>query len=87
MEITYLMNYYWQKDNKTKLRNDFNNNMSTDLKLSKAPVSKIIQSGGVLRLLLNKLAGPMMNAAIPVAKSISAPLGITVAALAVDAGI
>ena len=31
---------------KTKLRNAFNNNMSTDLKLSKAQISKIIQSGG-----------------------------------------
>ena len=31
---------------KTKLRNAFNNNMSTDLKLSRAQISKIIQSGG-----------------------------------------
>ena len=29
---------------KTKLRNVFNNNMSTDLKLSKARISKTIQS-------------------------------------------
>ena len=34
-----------------KLRNAFNNNMSTDLKLSKAQISKIIQSGGFLGLL------------------------------------
>ena len=33
---------------KTKLRNAFNNNMSTDLKLCKAKISKIIQSGGFL---------------------------------------
>ena len=33
---------------KTKLRNAFNNSMSTDLKLSKAAISKIIQSGGFL---------------------------------------
>ena len=31
-----------------KLRNAFNNNMSTDLQLSKAKISKIIQSGGIL---------------------------------------
>ena len=31
---------------RTKLRNAFNNNMSTDLKLGKAQISKIIQSGG-----------------------------------------
>ena len=30
---------------KTKLRNAFNNNRPTDLKLSKAQISKIIQSG------------------------------------------
>ena len=33
---------------KTKLRNAFENNMSTDIKLSKAQISKIIQSGGFL---------------------------------------
>ena len=42
---------------KTKLRNAFNNNMSTDLKLPKAQISKIIQSGGYLGSLLSKLAG------------------------------
>ena len=41
---------------KTKLRNAYNNNMSTDLKLSKAQISKIIQSGGFLGSLLSKLA-------------------------------
>ena len=30
---------------KTKLRNTFNNYMSTDIKLSKAHISKVIQSG------------------------------------------
>ena len=33
---------------KAKLRNAFNNNMSTDLKLSKAQITKIIKSGGFL---------------------------------------
>ena len=32
---------------KTKLRNAINNNMPIDLKLSKAQMSKIIQSGGI----------------------------------------
>ena len=45
---------------KIKLRNALNNNMSTDLKLSKAQISKIIQSGGFLGSLLSKLAGPLM---------------------------
>ena len=38
---------------KTKLRNAFNNNMSTDLRLSKAQISNIIQSGGLLGSLLS----------------------------------
>ena len=59
---------------KTKLRNAFNNNMSTDLKLSKAQISKIIQSGGFLGSLLSKLAGPLMKVAIPSAKNVLAPL-------------
>ena len=70
---------------KTKLRNAFNNNMSTDLKLSKAQISKIIQSGGFSGLLLSKLTGPLMKVAIPLAKNVLAPLGI--AASAIDAGI
>ena len=41
---------------KTKLGNAFNNDMSTDLTLSKAQMSKIIKSGGFLRLVLSKLA-------------------------------
>ena len=72
---------------KTKLRNAFNNNMSTDLKLSKAQISKIIQSGGFLRSLLSKLSGPLMKVAIPLAKNVLAPVGIIVAASAIDAGI
>ena len=39
---------------KTKLRNAFNNNRPTDLKLSKAQISKIIQSAGFLGSLLSK---------------------------------
>ena len=44
--------------------------MSTDLKLSKAHISKIIQSGGFLRSLLSKLAGPLMKVAISLAKNV-----------------
>ena len=72
---------------KTKLRNAFNNNASTDLKLSRAQISEIIQSSGFLGSLLSKLAGPLMKVAIPLAKNILAPLGITAAASAIDAGI
>ena len=33
---------------KTKLKNAFNNNMPTNIKLSRAEISRIIQSGGFL---------------------------------------
>ena len=69
---------------KTKLRNAFNNNMSTDLKLSKAQISKIIQSGGFLGSLLSKLASPLMKVAISLAKNVLAPLGRTAVASAID---
>ena len=72
---------------KTKLRNAFNKNISTDSKLSKAQISKIIQSGGFLGSLLSKLAGQLMKVAIPLAKNILPPLGIIAAASAIDAGI
>ena len=72
---------------RTKLRNAFNNNMSSDIKLSKAQVSKIIQSGGFLGSLWSKLASPLMKVAVTLAKNILVPLGITAAALAIDAGI
>ena len=71
---------------KTKLRNAFNN-MSTDLKLSKVQISKIIQSGEFLGSLLSKLVGPLMKVAIPLAKNVLSPLGVTAAASANDAGI
>ena len=59
--------------------------MSTDLKLSKAQISKILQSGGFLESLLSKLAGPWIKVAIPLAKNVLTPLGITAAASAIDA--
>ena len=68
---------------KTKLRNAFNNNMQTDIKLSKAHISKIIQSGRFLGSLLSKLESPLMKVVVPWAKNILAPLGITVAASAI----
>ena len=58
---------------RTKLRNVFNNNMSTDLELSKAQIFKIIQSGGFLGSLLRKLVVPLMKVAIPLAKSVLVP--------------
>ena len=72
---------------KAKLRNAFNSIMSTDLKPSKAQISKIIQSGRFLGSILSKLAGPLMKVAIPLGKCFLAPLEITAAVSAIDAGI
>ena len=57
-----------------KLRNAINNNLATDIKLSKAQIKKLIQSGGFLGTLLSKLAGPLMKVAMPLAKSVLASL-------------
>ena len=72
---------------KTKVRNAFNSNVSTDLKHCKAQISKIFQSGRFLGSLLSKKAGPLMKAANHLAKNILAPLGIIADASATDAGI
>ena len=69
----------------TKLRND--NNLGTDIKLSKAQLKKLIQSGGFLGKLLSKLAGPLMKVAMPLAKNLLAPLGLTAAISAIDGSI
>ena len=55
---------------KTKLRNAFNNNMSTDIKLSKVQITKIIKSGGFLDSLLSKLAGLLMKVVVRLAKKV-----------------
>ena len=75
----------------TKLRNAIENNISTDIKLSKTVTSKIIQSQG----LLVKLLGPLLNTGLPLtknvikllAKSVFIPLALTATAFATDAGI
>ena len=61
--------------------------MTTDIKLSKAQIKKLIQSGGFLGKLLSKLAGPLMKVALPLAKNVLAPLGLTAAMSAIDGSI
>ena len=76
---------------KTKLRNALNNIMSADLKLSRAQISKITQSGGFL----GRLLGPLLKTGLPLiknvikplAKSVLIPLGLTAVASAADTGI
>ena len=73
------------------IRKAFAKNTSTDIKLSKTQLSKMIQSGGFL----DKLLGPLLKTGLPLiknvikplAKSALIPLGLTPAASAADAGI
>ena len=69
----------------------FANYLSTNIKLSKTQLSKMIQLGGFL----GKLLGPLLKTGLPLiknvikplAKSVLIPLGLTAAASAADAGI
>ena len=69
------------------IRKAFAKNTSTDIKLSKTQLSKMIKSGGFLGNLLGKLAGPLMKVAMPLAKNALAPLGISAAMSAIDGSI
>ena len=75
----------------SNLRKSFANNSSTDIKLSKTQLSKMIQS----RRFLSRLLGPLLKTGLPLmknvikplAKSVVIPLGLTAAASAENAGI
>ena len=72
------------------IRKAFANHSSTDIKLSKTQLSKMIQSGGFLGKLLGpllKTRSPLMKSVKPLAKSVLIPLGLTAAVSAADAGI
>ena len=73
------------------LRKAFANHLSTDVKLSKIQLFKMIQSGGFL----GRLLGPLLKTGLlliknvikPLAKSNLVPLGLIAAASAADARI
>ena len=73
------------------IRKTFANHLSTDIKLSKTQLSKMMQSGGLLCRLLGPLLKtglPLMKNVIkPLAKSVLVPLRLTAAASAADAEI
>ena len=75
----------------SNLRQAFPDKPSTDAKLSKTQISKMIQSGGFLGRLLGPLLKtglPLMKNIIkPLAKSFLIPLGLSAAASVADAGI
>ena len=73
------------------LRKAFADRSSTDIKLLKTQLSKVIQSGGFL----GRLPGPLRKARLPLIKSVVKPLAenvliplrLTAVASAADAGI
>ena len=75
----------------TNLHRVFANHLSTDIKLSKTQLSKLIQSGGFL----GRLLGPLLKTRLPLiwnvikpsGKSVLIPLGLTAAELVADAEI
>ena len=73
------------------LRKAFANYLSSDIRLSKIQLSRIIQLGGFpgrLLGLLPKTRLPLMKSAIqPLGKRVLIPLGLAAAASAADAGI
>ena len=68
----------------------FKNYLSTDIKLAKTQISKVIKSRGFL----GRLLGPLLKTGLrliknvikPLAKSVLIPLGLTAAASTADAG-
>ena len=75
----------------SNLRQAFANHLSADIKLLKAQLSKMIQSG----VFLGRLLGPLRKTGLPLiknvikplAKSVLIPLGLTAAASAADTGV
>ena len=69
----------------TKIRNAFANNMSTDIKLSKAQISKIIQSGGSFGSWLANLGKTALTiVAIPLARDNLPALVINLISIAMN---
>ena len=70
----------------TKLRNAIDNNLQTDIKFSKAQISRIVQSGGFL----GKILRPLLKTGLPLLKPVIKPLGLlglTATSSAIDAGV
>ena len=68
----------------TKLRNNIENNMSTDIKFSKPEIKKIRMSGGALGLILGKLLPNLIKVTSPILKNVALPLGLSAAMSGTD---
>ena len=70
-----------------RLREKVENNMSTDITLSKAQINKLIKSGGALGSILARFLPKLIKPAISLGKNILAPLGLSAAMSATDVAI
>ena len=70
-----------------KLREKVENNMSTDIKLSKGQINKLIKEGGALGSILARFSPKLIKAALSLGKNILAHLGLSAAMSATDAAI
>ena len=61
--------------------------MSTDIKLSKAQINKLIKSGGALGSILLRFLPKLIKPDISLRKNILAPLGLSAAMSATDTAI
>ena len=90
-ETNFLHKLLLTKRQVASIRKSFANHWSTDIKLSKSQLSKMIQSRGFLGRLLDPLLKtglPLIeNVTKPLAEDVLIPLGLTAVASAADAGI
>ena len=90
-ENNFLHKFLLTNTQVSQLRKAFANGLSANIKLSKTPLHKMGQSGGIL----GRVLGPLLNTWLPLignvlkplAKSNLIPLGLTTAALATYAAI
>ena len=71
----------------TKVIDKIKNNMSTDIKLNKVQINKILKEGGNLGKLLMRFSPKLIKPAISLGKNILAPLRLSAAMSATDAAI
>ena len=75
---------YLTEQQLNKLRKKIESNMSTDIKLSKVQINKIIKEDGNLGRLLMNFLPKLVKPAISIVKNILAPLGLSAAMSATD---
>ena len=91
MKLIFLIKLLLTNRQVSNLCKAFANYLSTDIKLSKTQLSKMIRLGGFL----GKLLGPLLKTGLPLIKNVIKPLaksvlislGLTTAASVADAGI